>query len=154
MAACGAKGIACLACASVQTCNGSQLCAVDPNSVWKVQPFSAQITATNNGTAWDSDGSPPDVYVSMLCPGAASPTFTSQVQSYTPTWSNGGCTAKASALLSQDFTFHLGDSDVISDDVITGSLVHLATEAELVAGSYTGQATQGLLTLTFHFEKQ
>ena len=151
--ACGKAGAACGTCGSTQICKTDQTCGVDPNGLWLVQPVSASITSSNNGSSWDADGSAPDVYVAMQCPGSSA-TSTPEVESYNPTWTTGGCTTKASQLLSNPWTFQLWDSDVSSDDTITSALVFQFTEQILTAGTVTFQASGGMTSMTVQLRKQ
>lgn len=153
-AACGKAGAACMACGSAQVCRTDQTCGVDPNSVWRVQPVSARIASSNNGSSWDGDGSAPDVFVVMQCPGSTSATSTSEVESYTPTWSTGGCTAKASQLLAERWVLQVWDSDISSNDTITGGLAYQFTEQNLTAGTVTFGASGGLTSMTVQLQKQ
>jgi hypothetical protein len=152
-AACGKAGATCGACASTQICKTDQTCGVDPNSVWLIQPIAASITSTNNGSSWDADDSAPDVFVSMQCPGAVA-TSTPEVESYNPTWTTGGCTTKASALLANQWVFQLWDSDLSSDDTITSALGFQFTEQFLTAGTASFQASGGMTSLTVQLRKQ
>ncbi len=125
--------------------------------MWKVQPTAASITATNNGSTWDGDGSAPDVSVFLDCPpgGTTFDTQTPEAQTLMPTWTTGGCTAKASDLLSTNgFVFQLFDIDIAADDTITGPLRYQVTEADFVAGSVTLQASGGMQSLTIQLQKQ
>ncbi|PTL82218.1 hypothetical protein [Vitiosangium sp. GDMCC 1.1324] len=152
--ACGKLGAACVACGSAQVCKTDQTCGVDPNSVWLIQPVSAQITSNNNGSYWDADYSPPDVFVVMKCPGATSATSTYEVESYTPKWTTGGCTAKASQLLAEPWVFQLWDSDISVNDTITTTLGFRFTEQALTSGTVTLGASGGMTSLTVQLQKQ
>ncbi len=152
--ACGKAGAACMACSSLQVCRTDQTCGVDPDSVWRVQPTSARITSNNNGSSWDGDGSAPDVVVVMRCPGATTSTGTSEVESYTPAWTTGGCTAKARQLLAEPWVFQLWDIDLTSDDTITAGLGFQFTEQHLTAGSVTLGASGGMTSITVQLQKQ
>ncbi len=143
-----------MACSSAQVCKTDQACGVDPNSVWRVQPVSAQIASSNNGTSWDGDGSAPDVFVLMQCPGSSYSVSTSEVESYNPTWSSGGCTAKAGQLMAEPWVFQLWDSDLTSDDTITGALGFRFTEEHLIAGKVTIGASGGMTAMTVQLQKQ
>lgn len=152
-AACGKMGATCAVCGSAQVCKVDQTCGVDPNSVWRVQPVSARIASSNNGSSWDGDGSAPDVFVSMQCPGATT-SSTAEVESYTPTWTSGGCTARASQLLAERWYFQLWDSDFSVNDTITDMLGFQFTEAHLTAGTITFNASGGMTSLTVQLQKQ
>jgi len=153
-AACGKAGAACRACASAQVCKADQTCGVEPSSVWQVQPVSAVIASNNNGSAWDGDGSAPDVAVAMRCPGSSSSFSTAQVESYTPTWTAGSCTATASQLLADPWVFQLFDIDLVSNDTITGPLGYRFLETDLLAGSVTLGPSGGMTSLTVRVTKQ
>lgn len=152
--ACGKAGAACVACGSIQVCKTDQTCGVDPNSVWRVQPVSARITSNNNGSSWDGDGSAPDVVVAMRCPGSTTSTETPEVESYSPAWATGGCTAKASQLLAEPWVFQLWDIDISSHDTITGALAFRITEEYLTAGTVTLGASGGMTAMTVQLQKQ
>ncbi|WPB75396.1 hypothetical protein KYC5002_41185 [Archangium violaceum] len=152
--ACGKTGATCTACGSAQVCKTDQTCGVDPNSVWRVQPISARITSSDNGTSWDGDGSAPDVVVAMRCPGSTTSTETPEVESYTPAWTSGGCTAKASQLLAEPWVFQLWDVDISSHDTITDSLALRITEAFLTSGGVTVNASGGMMSMTVQLQKQ
>ncbi len=143
-----------MACGSSKVCKTDQTCGVDPNSVWRVQPVSARIASSDNGTYWDGDDSAPDVVVVMQCPGSTTSTATSEVESYTPTWTSGGCTAKASQLLAEPWVFQLWDIDFSSDDTITDSLALRITEEFLTAGAVTVNASGGMTSMTVQLQKQ
>lgn len=154
-AGCGKNGIACVACGNNQVCRSDQLCGVDPNSTWRVQPVSASIAANNNGTSWDGDSSAPDVVVQMRCPpSTASNGTTSEVSSYSPSWTSGGCTSKASDLLASPWGYQLFDIDALADDTITGALTHQFKETDFVAGSVSLPASGGLQSMTVQLIKQ
>ncbi|QRN95694.1 hypothetical protein JRI60_42690 [Archangium violaceum] len=153
-AACGKTGVACVACGSLQVCKTDQTCGVDPSSEWLVQPVSARITSNNNGSSWDGEGSAPDVFVAMRCPGSDTVSSTSEMESYNPTWTTGGCTAKASQLLADPWVFQLWDSDVSSNDTITGTLGFRFTEQHLIAGTVTLGASGGMTSMTVQLKKQ
>lgn len=153
--ACGKSGAACAACGTNQICKTTQACGVDPDSTWKVQPTAATITATNNGAAWDGDGSPPDPYVNMSCNAGTTVTSTPVAQdTLSPTWSAGGCTAKASYLLASPWIFQVFDSDLTTPDPITGALQYQLTEAAFQSGSVNLTGTQGLQTIAVQLQKQ
>ncbi|XXF76953.1 hypothetical protein P2318_28445 [Myxococcaceae bacterium GXIMD 01537] len=154
VSACGKAGAACVACNSAQVCKADQTCGVDPNSVWRVQPVSARIAASNNGSAWDGEGSAPDVFVASQCPGSTTSTSTPESESYTPSWTTGGCTAKASQLLAEPWLFRLWDSDLSSNDTITDVLSFRFTEEHFAAGTVTFNASGGMTSLTVQLQKQ
>ncbi|MFL5357949.1 hypothetical protein [Archangium sp.] len=152
--ACGKAGTACVACGSTQVCKTDQTCGVDPNSVWRVQPVSARVASSDNGSSWDGDGSAPDVFVWMQCPGESSSTATFEVESYSPAWTTGGCTAKASQLLAGQWVFQLWDSDISSNDTITDTLGYRFTEQQFTTGTVSLGASGGMTSLTVQLQKQ
>ncbi|NNB99160.1 hypothetical protein HJC10_34340 [Corallococcus exiguus] len=152
--ACGKAGAACKACNAAQVCKTEQTCGADPAGVWFVQPTSAQITASNNGTAWDADGSAPDVFVEMQCPGATVTSVTPEVESYTPAWTSGGCTGTAGRLLAEPWAFRVWDSDVSVNDTITGVLLYQFREEDFTAGRVTLQPSGGMTSITLTVRKQ
>ncbi len=153
-AACGKAGAACTTCGTAQVCLTAQTCGVDPDSAWRVQPLSARIAATNNGTAWDGEGSAPDVFIVMKCPGSETTTSTPEVESYTPAWSTGGCTARAGQLLAEQWMFQVWDSDVTSDDTITSALAVQFTGEHFTQGTLTFEGSGGMTSLTVQLQKQ
>ena len=79
---------------------------------------------------------------------------TPEVESYTPTWTSGGCTAKASQLLANGWGFRLWDSDVSSNDTITAILNGQITETQLIGGKVVYGASGGMKSLTVQLQKQ
>lgn len=154
-AACGKLGSACLSCSASQVCRADQLCGVDPESTWKVQPTAAVIAPNNNGSAWDGDNSAPDPRVFMTCADSMTPTSTIEVtDSYQPRWTTGGCTAKAKDLLRAGWTMQVYDIDLVTDDTITGNLRFTLTEQEFNNGGFSAQPTGGLQSMTVTLTKQ
>jgi hypothetical protein len=105
--ACGSGGTQCQVCLGAATCQNKGTednplfrCGIDPESSWLVLPVAAEIATTGRQGAWDDDGTPPDVMVSVRCGVTTGKTPTSQ--SYTPTWSSAGCTVKAKELLGKE----------------------------------------------------
>lgn len=153
---CGKGGSACLQCAANQVCRADQTCGVDPESTWLVQPVSATIASSNNGTAWDGDNSGPDVKVYMYCPATSSTASATPEASdtYTPAWSTGGCTAKAKELLADGWGFQVIDVDLVSDDTITAPLAVTMTESMFIQGGFSLQPVGGLTALQVQLTKQ
>ena len=142
-------------CSSSQICRVDQTCGADPESTWVVQPTSAQITPNNNGSTWDGDSSPPDPKVFMWCADATTSTSTPEASdTYRPTWTTGGCSAKAKDLLRSGWTFQIYDIDAVSDDTITGQLHVTLTEAVFTAGSFALNPNGGLQAMTVTLRKQ
>lgn len=147
-AGCGKAGVACSTCVTGQVCKVDQTCGVDPDSTWKVQPASATIATMNGGATWDFGGGAPDAYVTIWCPSSsATPVVTPTANdTFTPTWTSGGCTAKASELIASGFAIALDDEDVSADDGISGKGTINVTEALLLAGSVDGITNNTTLT--------
>jgi len=154
VSACGKAGAACRVCGNAQVCKVDQTCGVDPEGVWRVQPIAAQITPSNNGASWDVDGSAPDVVVVLWCPGSPVSTSTPESEAYTPSWTMGGCTARASELLAEPWVFQLWDRDVSSHDSITDRLAFRFTEQNFSDGTVTLGASGGMMSLTVQLQKQ
>ena len=76
------------------------------------------------------------------------------MESYTPAWTTGGCTAKASQLLAEPWVFQLWDIDVSSNDTITGTLALRITEEFLTGGAVTVNASGGMTSMTVQLQKQ
>lgn len=155
-AACGLGGGACQACGSPLVCLTNGACGLDPLATWKVQPVSAQIAADNNGTTWDADGSPPDVFATIGCPGSPDTGGqTPTVESYAPTWTTGGCFATTQDLLNRGFGIQLWDEDVVSDDTITANLsVTGLVAAHFTTGYVDLNPSGGMLALRVALQPQ
>lgn len=111
--ACGDNGAACVACMTGTTCQ-AQACAIDPASMWRIQPVSARIAMRKaNGDSWDVSGGAPDVFVTLFCPATSSSgTDTPTINdSYMPAWAMGSCVMTAGALQSAGFAFSVTDED-------------------------------------------
>lgn len=138
---CGKNGAKCLTCnGNVPICSAAQVCGVDPEGMWKVQPVSAQIATTNNGSSWDFGGGAPDPFVDVWCPStSSSPTRTpTALDTFTPMWATGGCVAKAKDLIASGFALDAWDEDVSVNDSIAGKGTISVTESELLAGYIDG----------------
>lgn len=156
-AACGTGGAQCTACAAQQICRTDRSCGVDPESVWKVQPVSAEISATNQGSSWDT-GSAPDPFVNLWCPSTAASitSWTPTVNdSFYPKWSTGGCPMKAKDLIATGFALAVWDEDISVNDLIVPKSPLTVTEANLLTG-YRDGITNGttLVTMKVAFQKQ
>jgi hypothetical protein len=149
---CGKGAVACKACGNNQVCDATQKCSIEPERQWRIYPSTATVNASDNGAAWDSDGSPPDVQITMACPanGGASLIGGGETQSFNPGWSpsTSGCILKASELLSGGFLWSADDIDVIGKDAITAPTTTELTEADIVAGQkvLTGQGQMNSIT--------
>ena len=154
-AGCGKSGATCASCTTSQICRVDQTCGVDAESTWIVQPTSARIAPNNNGSTWDGDGSAPDPRVFMSCGDVTPATSTPEASdTYQPSWSAGGCSAKAKDLLRAGWTFQVYDIDAISDDSITGSLRVTLTELDFSSGSFSLQPSGGLQSMTVTMRPQ
>lgn len=156
-AGCGKNGAACVACGSQTICKADQSCGLDPEATWVVQPISATISTTNAGATWDFGSGAPDPYVATWCPAdSATPSFTPTANdTFMPTWTTGGCSAKAKDLLSKGFALSVTDEDVSASDGISGKGTLMVTEAQLLSGQMTGITNNDtLVTLTVRFTKQ
>lgn len=157
--ACGADAFLCAPCSSKQlVCKPGGYCGVDPNTKWRVQPVSAKIASTNNGSEWDGDGDPPDVEVNMTCPALppASPTYGTAPEygNFNPTWDSGGCVTTAGALLASPWKYQLMDVDWDIDDTITGYITHQITEDEFDVGFFHVGPSGGMVTMKVELQKQ
>jgi hypothetical protein len=154
--ACGSGGGTCGYCSSPNICLSGGYCGIDPESVWLVQPSQGTIASTNNGASWDSlDGSPPDVIVTTTCPPSSNPSTkkSSQAESYTPAWNDGGCTSKAKDLLAEPFLFRLDDNDPVGADSITENLSVQLGAADFASGHVSLGASGGMQGITFDLTK-
>src|SRR5690349_11700055 len=115
----------------------AMLTTIDPASMWIFQPRSATIASNDDGGSWDIDGSAPDVIVRSECPSGTS-AETIEVESYNPTWSAGGCTARADKLVVEGVDVEIFDNDdaIDSDDGVASTTVRLR-ESDLTAGMVT-----------------
>ena len=157
VSACGGGGVSCAQCVTNQVCLTDQTCGVDPESTWLVQPDSAKISTTNNGNDWDLGGGAPDPFVQLWCPFNAA-SVTSQTpfvqDSFTPTWSTGGCLMKAKDLLSLGYSIEVWDADVSNDDVIAAKASIAVTEKHLLQGYMTMTNNSTLLSMKVLLLKQ
>jgi hypothetical protein len=123
--------------------------------MWTVQPASATI-ATKNGTSdWDLGGGAPDPYVSLWCPPTAvnavvTPTVN---DSFSPTWTTGGCTVKAKDLLTAGFAVQVFDEDISAADAVGTKHAIVPNESELIAGN-TNISGAPLTALRIDFKQQ
>jgi hypothetical protein len=153
---CGKSGEACQACPSRTLCSSEQTCAVDPESVWLVQPTAATIAPMNGTQEWDLS-SAPDVFIQLWCPANAliesSRTNVAQ-DSLTPYWFTGGCVAKAKDLFSTGFAISANDEDAVSHDVIEGKTSIALTQEQLLKGSVVVPSLGMMQAFTVQFLKQ
>lgn len=156
--ACGKGAATCATCGNNQICRTDQTCGVDPQGMFRVQPVSATITMTDptDGLAWDPSASPPDVRVYLWCPATAAAMTSSTAEvsdTYTPTWTTGGCVMSASQLLMTGFAMQVVDVDTLSDDPITAKGTLKPDEADFVAGSMSVSGG-GLQSMTIQLQRQ
>jgi hypothetical protein len=148
--ACGHGGAACSACASHQVCLPTLACGLDPAQQWDVLLVSAVVKPTNNGAAWDPDGSAPDPYGSFL-DGAIKTTV--RQDTYTPAWNPAEGTFGTSADLLAGFHFQLWDSDVLVDDPITANYNITAVDSNFASGTLILGPVDGAESITFSITK-
>lgn len=147
LAACGGGGMV------------NMLTMVDPNSTWTVAASSAQINADEGGSPWDIDNSAPDIVVRLKCPssgGGSTTAETPEVQSYTPSWSGGGCMGKAIDLVEDGVELEVVDIDDVSitgDDEVTSTRFYIL-ENDLLSGSKTLTTSQYLTSMSVKLTKQ
>ncbi len=135
---------------SSAACGGT----IDPSSIWRVQPKTAMIEGTKAGYPWDTDGSAPDVKIVVTCPPDAR-AITPLVESYTPVWSAGSCTATAGALTTQRLRYQAYDGDTFNDDPISGVVEVQLTEVMLKSGSYASSMKNGgLISIVLELVRQ
>jgi hypothetical protein len=142
----------CAVCASLEVCRADQTCGIDPQSIWTVQPVSATVTTMNGTADWDLGGGAPDPYVDTWCPSDAGTPSTTPVvtNSFTPTWSTGGCSTTAKELLSKGYGVDAFDDDVGSaPDLIAGKGIIAVTEAMLRDGGDVRGNSKISIRLTF-----
>ena len=136
---------------------GVQLTQVDPSSQWLVQPTMAMIAGTDGGQSWDIDNSAPDIVVKLGCPasGRRSTSETIEVESYTPTWTAGGCVSRADDLVSDGVEIEVFDVDDVldaDDDVVNVDLS--VRESDLLAGMVVQGRAGDLDSLTIKLTRQ
>jgi hypothetical protein len=73
---------------------------------------------------------------------------------YSPTWSSGGCVVPAGTLLQGGVAYQVVDDDVIGSDPITAKISVSVTEANLLAGAAIVAPSDGLTGLTISLQKQ
>lgn len=139
--ACG-KGVTCELCTGVKSCSEAQQCEFVAAAKWKVRPIEASIVPLDpeDNSAWDIDGSDPDVVIELRCPqlssGVPFTVRTEEVSSLTPKWTGGECRVEIGALLGAATEIDVIDIDNLFDDPI-GTITHQFTQAELEQGTLT-----------------
>lgn len=150
-AACGSAGLTCSACAAHRVCLPAQACGLDPAQLWDVLLVAATVKATNNGAAWDGDGSAPDPY--GVFPDASLAT-SAKLDTYSATWTPGeGVAASAAFLTGTGFEFQLLDDDLLTPDPITAPLVVFLEDADFSTGAYSTGPVDGAQSVTFSIAK-
>lgn len=134
------------------TCQQQQ-CRVDPTSMWRIQPTSAQIAMRKaNGDSWDPGGGDPDV--ALFCPATTSSGIDTPTvdNSFTPMWTTGSCVMTASALQMAGFAFSLEDRDGVFHDTITSKTTVRLTASDFASPTLVrgpvGQTTSITFSLT------
>jgi len=136
-AACGSFGAQCAVCQGLNSCQ-FEAQSNDWNcrpAKYSIQPMMASIPLLdpNDGADWDADSSAPDVVVELSCPKDGSTVFvsTSEVSSYTPTWTNGACEATAEELMKSPMSINVIDVDAFFDDeIFSGTRLFKAVDFE------------------------
>lgn len=124
--------------------------------MWELLPASAVVAPDNNGSPWDST-SDPDAELGLWCPSSksnVSAVMPKVSNSFTPSWTTGGCTATAAEFLADGLGFDALEIDTTFDDVITQFTVAPITEADLRSGTKTLGPSGGLDSLTLRFTKR
>ena len=124
----------------------------DEDASYTVTPVSAEVAASNNGSAWDLDNSPPDVMMTLSCAGGQS-TNTSTVESYQPAWGSGGCAATGRALRDSGIVWRLDDVDVTTNDTITANVPTLFPESVISSGEGQVSNVNAAIKVTFRITK-
>lgn len=139
-----------MACPTGDLCGADRACHLDPASTWQVRVSRAETTMT-----WDSN-SPADIQIELWCPANATTAVTQPVVQDTdqPTWSSGGCSLRADALLTTGIAFAAQDVDALGEEVITARTTYHPVEANLRAGTASPGAAGGLSSVTFTFTPQ
>ena len=153
-AQCGRGGGACVACMPSDLCGATQTCSIDPTSTWLVQPASAVIAPDNGGVAWD-DFSDPDPELGLWCPSTSTNlTIVPKVSdTFTPSWTSGGCTATAAQLLADGFGFDAVDIDTFGGDTIANFSAAAVSEQDLRAGTIT-VSHEAMTSMTVRLTRQ
>lgn len=154
--ACGSFGVQCAVCAAPKICI-DQFCHVDPEGTWKVQPTSANLSTTNQGSDWDFGAGAPDPYVTLWCPSSAVSVTSSTptvMDTFSPTWSTGGCVMKAKDLMGVGYAVQVWDEDISSNDPVCGKGKIVLTESELLSGTMQVNALPTLISMAVALQKQ
>ena len=156
---CGQLGVACEACASDTFCRSDNGCTTDPASLWRVQPYSATVSSTNHGAPWDSDGSGPDVFVSLYCPLSenAETAHTQTVSdNFTPSWTgtSADCVMTARDLIHTGFGVAVFDDDAPAVEVITPKTSVKLDDSKFDVGYVRATSNGPLQELWFTLKRQ
>ena len=152
-AQCGRGGGACQACAASDLCRADQTCGLDPAATWRVMVSAAVVAPTNFGSAWDNL-TDPDPELGLWCPATAasySAVMPKVSDTFTPSWTTGGCTVTAAALLADGLGYDAIDVDTTTADEIAPFTVVPVSEADLRAGTLVVGPNQGLESMTVRF---
>lgn len=125
--------------------------SVDLSDVtYEVQPFQAELQETLGGVPWDGDNSPPDVRVSLRC-GDGESALSETVESLSPQWTVGSCTATGAELIRTGVQFMVVDVDDDGEQPLTVPTTLLVSPAQLQAGEVTAPLSphSGLRRLVF-----
>ncbi|WP_375745552.1 hypothetical protein NR800_12505 [Corallococcus interemptor] len=146
--ACGVTGTKCSKCATGTICHPSQQQCYTPTIRTKIQPLRATIAPQDpaDNSDWDVDGSPPDVVVKLSCPNAQPAPPSEEVESFTPTWTQGACDVLSTDLLSAPIQFTVIDVDTLFDDPIASAQYQM-TRADIDRGVVEFASSGALLSL-------
>jgi hypothetical protein len=76
------------------------------------------------------------------------------MDSFTPTWSTGGCVMKAKDLLSLGYAIQVWDEDLSVNDAVCGKGTLAVKESDLSSGTMNLTALPNLIYLNIAFEIQ
>lgn len=147
-AGCGGGGGQCAVCPSYQACLPTLQCGLLPSQSWLLAAVSANIAATNNGTPWDADGSPPDPYV--LFDGVNQTSV--QQNTYTPSWNQGFVYTVQQ--LQAGVRLQVFDKDLISDDPISAARIFRFGDQDFARGGATVSTWDGVLSISFALQQR
>ncbi|MEW5852617.1 MAG: hypothetical protein AB2A00_27785 [Myxococcota bacterium] len=117
---------------------------------YEVQVVSAAVAPDDNGLPWDPDGSPPDVKVTLTCPGRP-PTVTTEVESFAPTFGTGACSASRRDLQDDGVFVLVEDVDPGFNAVILNGVNIRPRPDELLDGQLVYGPEGGLQSITLRF---
>lgn len=156
LAICGFVALASIGCGGIDD-SGPTLTLFDAATLWLVQPSSAMISPNDDGQTWDIDNSAPDIVVRTSCPASGRDVSgeTNEVESYTPSWSVGGCVARTDDLVENGVDFEIFDVDdgLDSDDGVAETRASIR-ETDLQAGTVTVGRVSDLDSMVVVLRKQ